>query len=101
MKSEQIDKQERINKCLIDCKKAHESIGGDFSRLAIYGDALVKLAEAYHTAGDLKAAVGIYKKARAAFYIAACLKPMHHKQVVLIDDIITTLFETISNKTTI
>ena len=83
MKSEQIDKQERINKCLIDCKKAHESIGGDFSRLAIYGDTLVKLAEAYRAAGDLKAAIGIYKKARAAFYIAACINLKHHKQVVL------------------
>ena len=88
MKSEQIDKQERINKCLIDCKKAHESIGGDFSRLAIYGDALVKLAEAYRATGDLKSAVGIYKKARAAFYIAACIKPSCQHRVAKIDMII-------------
>ena len=75
MKDEQIDKKEFINKCLIDCEHAHESIGGDFSRLAIYGYALVRLAKAHQTAGNLKAALGIYKKARAAFFIASCIKP--------------------------
>ena len=88
MKDEHIDKKEHITKCLIDCEKAHEGIGGDFSRLSIYGDALVKLAEAYQEAGDLKAAVGIYKKARAAFYIAACIKPLCQHRVAEIDMII-------------
>ena len=101
VKDDSIDMYERVEKCLIDCEKAHEGIGGDFSRLSIYGDALVKLAEAYRAAGDLKAAIGIYKKARAAYFIAACVKPTYHKQVVLIDDIITALLETISSKTTI
>ena len=69
-------------------EQAHESIGCDFSRLAIYGDALVKLAEAYRATGDLKSAVGIYKKARAAFYIAACIKPSCQHRVTKIDMII-------------
>ena len=85
---EHIDKKEHINKCLIDCEKAHEGIGGDFSRLSIYGDALVKLAEAYQETGDLKAAVVIYKKARAAFYIVACIKPSCQHRVAEIDMII-------------
>ena len=90
MKSGQIDNQERINKCLIDCEKAHESIGGDFSRLSIYGEALVKLAETYQAAGNLKAAVGIYKKARAAFYIAACIKPSCQHRVAEMEIIINS-----------
>ena len=88
MKGKQTEKQECITKYLIDCEQAHESIGGDFSRLSIYGDALVKLAEAYQTTGDLKSAVGIYKKARAAFDIAACIKPSCQHRVAEIDMII-------------
>ena len=91
MNGEQIDKQELINKCLIDCEQAHESIGGDFSRLAIYGDALVKLAEAYQAAGDLKAAAGIYRKARAAFYIASCIKPSCQHRVAEMETVIHSL----------
>ena len=94
MKGKQTEKQECINKYLIDCEQTHESTGGDFSRLSIYGDALVKLAEAYQAVGNLKAAVGIYKKARAAFYIAACIKPSCQHRVTEMDGIICSLIKT-------
>lgn len=94
MRNEQNNKQAHINKCWLDCEKAHEGIGGDFSRLSIYGDALVKLAEAYQEAGDLKSAVGIYKKARAAFYIASCIKPSCQHHVMEMEGIIRSLIKT-------
>jgi len=80
---------------LIDCEHAHESISGDFSRLAIYGDALVRLAKAHQTAGNIKAALGIYKKARAAFFIASCIKPSCQKRVAELETVIENLMDAI------
>ena len=60
----------------------------------------MKLAETYQAVGDLKAAVGIYKKARAAYFIAACVNPMYYRQVTAIDSAIEDLLRVKSSRHT-
>ena len=91
MRKHMQEEQVHIARCLEECKCAHDDIGIDFSRLSLYGEALVQLAEAYEAAGDLKATLGAYKKARAAFFIAACVKPIYHRRVAELDCVIEDL----------
>ena len=91
MRNHMQEEQVRIARCLEECKCAHDDIGGDFSRLALYGEALIQLAKAYESADDLKAALGAYKKARAAFFIAAHVKPIYHRRVAELDSVIEDL----------
>ena len=80
-----------ITKCLAECDRAREEIGGAFSRLSFFGEALAQLAAAYQSIGDLKMAMGTYKKSRAVFYMAACLKPSCYRRMQEVEVIIESL----------